>query len=143
MEDVAREQAWDGKRPWRVGTHVVWERDLLCLDLHDLKARNARLALGALLEVVDALEGCEVLIVTGKGAHSVGPPVLHRLAGDRLAQAVAERDDWSLQPRGSGAWLLSTDPDRATGQGVGSFLLLFFTLLALALAWLVARGAVS
>jgi len=121
----------------------VWERGSLCLDLHDLKARNARLALVAMLDVVDTLQGSEVLVVTGRGAHSVGPPVLHRLAGDRLAQAVAETDGWSLHPRGSGAWLLSTDPDRAARHGVGGFLLVFFALLALALAWLVARGAVS
>ena len=143
MEADARAQVWDASRPWRVRTHVVWERDALCLDLHDLKARNAKKALSAMLEVIGSLECSEILVVTGRGTHSLGPPVLRRLAGERLAMAASETDGWSLHPRGSGAWLLSTDPARAADRGPAGFLLLFFLLLGLALLWLLSRAALS
>lgn len=107
------------------------------VDLHDLKARNARIALDGLLAVVGDLETPTVLVVTGRGAHSLGPAVLRQLAGDRLAAAAARSPGWSLHPRGSGAWLLCTDPDAAPARRSGWFVLVFFVLLALAMAWLV------
>lgn len=114
-----------------------------CLDLHDLKARNAKKALAALLATVESLDGAAVLVVTGRGNHSLGPPVLHRLAGERLA-AAARDAGWALHPKGSGAWVLSTDPAAAPPKRASWFLVLFFALLAVALAWLLfGRGGLS
>lgn len=106
------------------------------VDLHDLKARNARSALDALLAVAGELESGAVLVVTGRGSHSLGPPVLRKLAGERLAAAAARTDGWSLHPHGTGAWVLSTDPASAPARRASWFLVVFFALLAIALAWL-------
>jgi hypothetical protein len=142
VEAGAREQVWDEKRPWRVRSHVGVEDGRPVVDLHDLKARNARVALDGLLSVAAELESRSVLVVTGRGAHSMGPAVLRQLAGDRLAAAASRTDGWSLHPQGSGAWVLSTDPDANPSGRANWFLVLFFLLLALALAWLVfGRGA--
>jgi hypothetical protein len=111
------------------------------VDLHDLKARNARIALDGLLSVAGALRSGSVLVVTGRGAHSIGPAVLRKLTGDRLAAAAARTEGWALHPQGSGAWVLSTDPDAAPAGRASWFLILFFLLLALALAWLLSGRA--
>lgn len=121
-------------------THVVLEDGMPCLDLHDLKARNAKTALGLLLDTVESLEAPNVLVVTGRGAHSIGPAVLRQLAGDRLAAAAARTAGWSVHPRGSGAWVLCTDAEHAPAGRVSWFLVLFFALLLLALAWLLFGG---
>jgi hypothetical protein len=130
---------WDGERPWRATTHVVWEGALPVVDLHDLKARNARLVLRRLVAEADALEAGAVLVVCGRGRHSVGPPVLHRLTGDVLAAAARDRDGWRVDPRGSAAWLLVTRPDAAPAVARGAstwFLAAFFLLVVGAVAWL-------
>ena len=136
VEAAAREQVWDDRRPWRLRTHVGVEDGRPLLDLHDLKARNARLALDLLLAEAAELQTRAVLVVTGRGAHSVGPAVLRQLAGDRLAAAASRTEGWSVHPQGSGAWVLSTDPDATPARRVGVFVVLFFSLLAIALAWL-------
>jgi hypothetical protein len=139
VETGAREQVWDSDRPWRVATHVNWEAGVPIVDLHDLKARNARVALKRLVAAAEGLEGGAVGVVTGRGRHSLGPGVLRRMAGDILAAAAGDRDTWSVHPRGSGAWVLVTDPARApsaTRSGPGMVAAVFFALLALALAWL-------
>jgi hypothetical protein len=139
IEADAQEQVWDAQRPWRVATHVDWESGVPVVDLHDLKARNARTALKRLVGVAESLEGGAVGVVTGRGRHSLGPGVLRRMAGDILVAAAADRDAWSVHPRGSGSWVLVTDPARApaaTRGGPGMVAAVFFALMALALAWL-------
>lgn len=130
----ARGQVWDTERPWRVDTHVEWEGELPAVDLHDLKARNARLALRRLLTIAADLEAGAVLVVTGRGRHSVGPPVLHRMAGEVLASAARDRDDWEVRPRGAASWVLVVRPDAApaAARSASSWFVAVFFLLVLA-----------
>lgn len=136
VEDGARAQVWDERRPWRVRTHIGVEDGRPSVDLHDLKARNARLALDRLLDVAPLLESGAILVVTGRGTHSLGPPVLQRMAGERLAAVAARTEGWSLHPHGSGAWVLSTQPSTAPARRTSWFLIAFFLLMAAALVWL-------
>ncbi|MEC7945978.1 MAG: Smr/MutS family protein [Myxococcota bacterium] len=146
VEDGARAQVWDERRPWRVRTHIGVEHGRPSVDLHDLKARNARLALDCLVAVAPQLESGSVLVVTGRGTHSLGPPVLQRMTGERLAAVAARTEGWALHPHGSGAWVLSTQPSAAPARRSNWFLVVFFLLTAAALVWLLAgrpAGALS
>lgn len=108
VEDAARGQRWDGERPWRRTSHLWWDGPVLVVDLHDLKAKNARKAVEAVVPVAADHDLVAVTFVTGRGRHSAGRSVLpgvvrevlgeHRAAGVRLVQSGAGRLSLVLDP---------------------------------------------
>ena len=128
---------WDDRRPWRRASHLSVAEGVVWMDLHDLKARNAREALRELLAIADDLQGPAVVIVTGRGRHSLGPPVLHQMTGDVLRSFARDRD-CAVLPRGSGAWVLVLDESRlprSLRAESGLWLTVFFVLMLIAFAW--------
>ena len=118
VEDAARRQGWDGERPWRRRSHVWWEGDVLTIDLHDLKARNAGRAVEAVLSVADQLDAPAVAFIVGRGRHSLGKGVLPEVVGQKLAAACGPHPVWTARPI-AGRWMLALDPARAPAVATG------------------------
>ena len=147
VEQAARGQRWAKERPWKTQTHVRWEREMPTLDGHDLSAKLMKRALKLLLDEVASLDTGAVLIVTGRGRHTLGAKgVLPQIVQGVVGRAASEQG-WRLRPHGPGAWVLVVDASRAPASataafGWGEWLLFLFlggcALLAIAatLGWL-------
>jgi hypothetical protein len=86
IERAAKEQPWANQRPWKVRTHVGWEKELPVVDLHDLSAALARRVVLELLE--EPPESGAVVFVHGRGRHTAGPaPVLRGVVLEELKRA--------------------------------------------------------
>lgn len=137
IETSARMLRWADRRPWTVRTHVRWSGELPEVDLHDLDARHARLAVRAAAGV--RLATGAVRFVTGRGRHSKGPGgVLGHVVRGELKK-LGEGRGWRVRPAGPARWLLVTDvrraPAAATGElGWGMRLLFLAFLVAAAVA---------
>lgn len=119
VETSARMLRWADERPWTVRTHVHWSGDLPEIDLHDLDARHARLAVRASTTV--RLQTGALRYVTGRGRHSTGPGgVLGHVVRHELRK-MAESRGWRIRPAGAARWLLITDPDNAPPSATGEF----------------------
>ncbi len=132
IAERARSLPWGKERPWHPDTHMWEEAGLTTIDLHDLSVR-----LG--LEVVDALEelGAElpsgaVMLITGRGKHTMGRSTLRDAVADALIDA-AQRHGWRVFPRGPARFVLITDEARAPASATGKpgLLMVLFALLVL------------
>jgi hypothetical protein len=119
VEEEARGLRWANKRPWRARTHVRWESSMPALDGHDLSAKLFKQALQVVVVQAEALDQGAVLLITGRGRHSIGPGgVLGEVLQGALGP-VAEERGWRLRPHGAGAWVLVIDPARAPDAVTG------------------------
>ncbi len=145
VEKAARDQPWAKERPWRAKTHVGEEQGVVVVDLHDLKAGNARKAVDAVVAQGPPRAGGLVFVV-GQGRHSVGRGVLGNVVRSALGAHCKGRAKWRVRLVGPArvAWI--TDPSKAPkaltgGGGVGFTLWLavfgaaFLFAVARALGW--------
>lgn len=138
VEVEARDLRWADERPWRVATHLRREDGLPVVDLHDLNARTARLAVQAVVEAAPELEVGAVLFVVGVGRHSAGRPVLGRVVLEVLADSPY---GGRMGARGRVALIL--DPNAATGAALGGGglgLVLWWGFVATCIAVVLLRG---
>lgn len=130
--------AWAKERPWRVSTHVFWQAEMPTVDGHDLNAKLMKRVLAEVLDVAPSLRTGAVLVVTGRGRHSLGAgSVLAQIVQGTLGRAAAEQG-WHLTSWGPAAWVLVVDPAKAprtaTGGGGWGLWLLFVGFVAAAAA---------
>ncbi len=134
LEERAHRQSWDTERPWRVATHVFWDRGVPTIDLHDAGAGLARRAVRAALEIAAELETGALWWITGRGRHAIGPGVLRGLVKAELYREGVlkhgRESGWSLRPAGAGRWVLITDPVRAPAVATGALGWGFWLLVA-------------
>ncbi|MEQ1501647.1 MAG: hypothetical protein ABMB14_05420 [Myxococcota bacterium] len=126
LRDVERDAAdlpWanDAKRGrrWTVATHVWWENDVPVVDLHDLGAAGARSAVDAVL--ANPAEAGAVVFVHGRGKHSRGPQVLHKVVQAELARACGAEAGWSFRTLGPGRTVWISDRSRAPASVTGGW----------------------
>jgi hypothetical protein len=114
VEEAAQTLRWFDERPWQVATHLRVEDGLPVVDLHDLNARTARLAVSAIVEAAPDLDVGAVLFVVGVGRRSAGPPVLGRVVLEVLAASP-----FTAKHGARGRIALILDPTRASGVALG------------------------
>lgn len=119
VERSARQLPWAKQRPWKVSTHVGYDAEVPTIDLHDLGARTADLALDQVLAMAHELDAGAVCFVTGRGRHSMGEPVLPGLVNDRLSRAAHEAGWQVTRPR-AGRFTLILDGKRAPASATGA-----------------------
>ena len=129
VERSARKQPWAKERPWRPGTHVWLEDELVIVDLHDLSISLGRKTVERVIG--QRLSSGAVCFVTGQGSHSVGPGQMGGATASILSRACADRPAWSFRPDGPGRFVLITDPSLAPRIATTSLPRGFWILIAL------------
>ena len=141
VERRARSHAWSRERPWKATTHTWLEGRTVVIDLHDLGRGTASLATRAALDLAPDLESAEIVLVTGRGRHSVGPGVLRSAVEQQLQEEVRSRG-LAYRPRGPGRWAIVMRSERQRPPiGTVLFWLVLAILSAVLLtgAWLATR----
>lgn len=136
----AKDQRWDGERPWRARTHVWDEQGVVVVDLHDLKVALAKKVVDRVVDCAGDLEGGAVIFVTGVGRHSAGKAVLPDVVAGKL-QAVAAERGWTARPGPAGRQVLVLDAERAPSHlrgGVSWAAAAMLLFMVLAAVWLCA-----
>jgi len=120
VEERAKALPWARKRPWKRGTHVWYEYDLLVVDLHDL---NTKLAKDTLSRFVDAAEDFDtgaICFVTGIGKHSAGGFSKNREMVIKSLQKLArKKENWSIYSQGNGRIVLVFNKEAAPKSATG------------------------
>jgi hypothetical protein len=113
VEQEAKTLPWANDRRWSVATHLWTEHDAPTIDLHDL---NVKLAVAAVEAIVDVAPSCAsggLVLVTGRGTHSLGGRSdLH----DAVASALdrhCRSNGWQWRAGRAGRLVLVTDEARA------------------------------
>lgn len=136
VQERARGLRWAKERPWRLDTHLWFEEGIVVIDLHDLNAALAKRVLNCVSEVGETLACGGALVITGRGRHSVGVPVLRQAISGILRRM--ERDQgWRHRDVGGGRVLVVVDEGRIPGRyraGMPVGINLFFVVFLVALA---------
>jgi hypothetical protein len=94
VEAYAAHLPWSSERPWLAQTHVRRERGTVCIDLHDLDLKVARMVTDEMIKGRAALG--RIRIITGRGSRSSGgKPVIRGAVLEKL-RAVQKELDWEL-----------------------------------------------
>ncbi len=135
VAEGARELHWADKRPWTPETHVFWESSVPTIDLHDLNAKLAKMAVNLSIETEP--EAGAIFYITGRGRHSLGPGVLGGVVKSELKKACKGKS-WSFRPSGPARYVLITDRNKAPGAATGALGPLFWLFAALLVAGIAA-----
>jgi len=142
VEELARTQAWDRQRPWRVATHVRWGPSVPEVDLHDLKVTYAKRVVSEVLDHPG--DSGAVVFVTGRGRHSLRHDAPLKLAvHGMLRKASTTHPQATLRVPGPGrvVWLYDRSRAPASVTGGSGWLWLWFAVIAIAaVAGLAGKG---
>jgi hypothetical protein len=134
---AAKSLDWAQGRPWTTATHIWDENGVVVVDLHDLNAKLAKAVIGELEHIADRLVGGGLIFITGQGRHSMGVPVIKKIATGMLIRMEGERG-WRSRDLGAGRMLLVVDESRIPGRyrrATPVWVPAFFILFCGGLAW--------
>jgi len=107
------------------------------IDLHDLSVKLGLAVVEVIAEQGRGLPAGAVTLIPGRGKHTPGKSTLRDAVRHALME-LARDEGYALFPRGPGRFVIITDPDRAPASATGRPGPLFWAVVALVVAGIIA-----